>query len=383
MKILMASCMDPGAPSGVRVHYETLAAGLRSRGHAVSVVTPASAPRFAHLLAGVVRRAGLVQGRVRRLVCQQAAYYIRMYFACRRAPRADVIHAHDVLSGAAARAATGGSAPVVVSCHFNGSPTDEIIRQLGWSPADGRRLARWYQRRFAEVDHYISTSEFVAARLRELRPGAATHRVVYNGIDFTATDSAAASRELGERFPGRRIVINAGWLEKRKNQSFVIHAAAAMPDDSIVFCLVGDGPDRGMLESAVAARKLGGRVVFLGQRSDLPALLKASHLCLHTAFLENCPLILLDAMSAGIPTLARDEGGVAELFPTTRAEAVIAHDEAPADVAARIRSLFRDAARCQALAAEQKRVVRETFSVEHMTTSIEAVYRELVRLPAS
>jgi N-acetyl-alpha-D-glucosaminyl L-malate synthase BshA len=76
--------------------------------------------------------------------------------------------------------------------------------------------------------------------------------------------------------------------------------------------LIGDGPERARVEAAVAARGLGADVEMLGERADLPALLRGADVFLLPSEVESFGLAALEALACGVPVVASDVGGLPE-----------------------------------------------------------------------
>jgi glycosyltransferase involved in cell wall biosynthesis len=82
--------------------------------------------------------------------------------------------------------------------------------------------------------------------------------------------------------------------------------------------IVGEGPQMGATQEEVRRRSLEASVRFLGLRSDVGRLLAAADLFLLTSVSEGIPLTLIEAMAAGLPVVATDVGGVAEVVENGR-----------------------------------------------------------------
>nr|QFF92390.1 glycosyl transferase family 1 [Rathayibacter sp. FH 236] len=79
--------------------------------------------------------------------------------------------------------------------------------------------------------------------------------------------------------------------------------------------IAGSGPEQNELAERVERYGLSGRVSFLGHRDDIPALLAASDVLLFSSAVpETGPLILKEAMAAGVPIIASNVGGVGEFI---------------------------------------------------------------------
>jgi glycosyltransferase involved in cell wall biosynthesis len=77
--------------------------------------------------------------------------------------------------------------------------------------------------------------------------------------------------------------------------------------------LVGDGPERAGLEAR--AQGLGGHVDFVGYKSqtEVAALLREATALVLPSFAEGLPVVLMEALAAGVPVVATRIAGVAEL----------------------------------------------------------------------
>ena len=80
------------------------------------------------------------------------------------------------------------------------------------------------------------------------------------------------------------------------------------------FILVGDGPLRPGLEAMAAKLGLGERVIFLGERLDIPAVLAASDISVLPSMSESLSNSIMESMAAGVPVVACRAGGNVELI---------------------------------------------------------------------
>ena len=89
---------------------------------------------------------------------------------------------------------------------------------------------------------------------------------------------------------------------------------------------VGDGPDRPALEAAAARLGVADRVRFHGLVPDAWRLLRAFDVLLLSSRSEGTPMILLEAMFAGVPIVSTAVGGVPDLLGEGSARLVRAGD---------------------------------------------------------
>jgi glycosyltransferase involved in cell wall biosynthesis len=79
------------------------------------------------------------------------------------------------------------------------------------------------------------------------------------------------------------------------------------------FVLIGDGPLRPALEALALELGLRDRVLFLGDRRDIPAVLAALDVTVLPSASESLSNVIMEAMAAGIPVVASNVGGNPEL----------------------------------------------------------------------
>jgi glycosyltransferase involved in cell wall biosynthesis len=147
-------------------------------------------------------------------------------------------------------------------------------------------------------------------------------RVIHCGVD-TAKFDYRNTETAFERRAGPFKIVCTGTLHEVKGQAYLIEACRSLLDQNLDFeChLLGDGPDRAMLERRAAELGLTGRIVFQGR---LPHDAVAEHLQSADVLVapsvptkcgrrEGIPVALMEAMSSGVPVIASDLSGIPEL----------------------------------------------------------------------
>jgi glycosyltransferase involved in cell wall biosynthesis len=152
-----------------------------------------------------------------------------------------------------------------------------------------------------------------------------------NGVRLPIKTSALVERKRREfgLGPDMFAFFYVGRLNEVKDLGTLLDAFAALaadgPFDRRLF-LVGDGPERAMLESKRQALGLTERVTFLGARSDVSEVLMAADAFVMSSKSEGLPMALLEAMAAGVPCVATAVGGIPDLFGDDRGLSVPAQD---------------------------------------------------------
>lgn len=280
---------------------------------------------------------------------------------------AQVVHVHGYRAAVNAALATTRR-PLVITMHGQGEPS--------WRqpvPFVKDRLYRWAEgwacrRRDAVVC-------FVTADLRRRHERifrGLEVRTIPNGIDPITRDG------LPEPSPplasARLHALAVGRLTPIKGLDIALRALALLPAASRWHLdLVGEGEATADLATLAAALGVTDRVTFHGFRRDTEALMAASDVLIMPSWHEGLPYTLLEAMSIGLPVVASQVGGLAEvlqhdatglLFPAGDAAALAANLTRLADSSALRATLGHAAARLQ----------RDRFTLATMGAAYLAAY---------
>ena len=222
----------------------------------------------------------------------------------------DVVHSHYRYSGNLMRVAAGHRIPLRIT-----------HARSDWRHAD--RIAGLHRRLYGRLDrHWVG--RFANAKLAVSAPAAAALfgdawaadplvRIIRSGIDFTRfapmADEGRVRSDLG--LPPEAVIIgHVGRLAAEKNHNFLlkIGAAAIARDPRVRLLIIGDGP---LLKTVTAEARssaaLADRVVFMGDRDDVPTLMQsAMDVLLLPSLREGLPRVVLEAQAAGLPSIVSD-----------------------------------------------------------------------------
>jgi len=141
--------------------------------------------------------------------------------------------------------------------------------------------------------------------------------VIPNGIDVTPfAEAAPVDRATFGVSDGAYLALHVGRLDRQKGLPDLLQAAEQLiserPDWHLA--LAGDGPYRDWLREQIANRPpLSGNVHWLGQRDDIPNLLKSADLLVQSSLWEGMPNSVLEAMAAGLAVVATSVEGTEDL----------------------------------------------------------------------
>src|SRR5690606_36022773 len=164
-----------------------------------------------------------------------------------------------------------------------------------------------------------------------------------------------------------------------KNQRLLCEAFLALRKTNPAFCeqgrllVVGDGPDREMLEAMLRGAGALEATWFAGERGDVPAWLGLMDLFCLPSLAEGISNGILEAMACGLPVVATDVGGNAELVEQGVTGCLV-NDFDAASMASAIDTYFsdRDRRTAHGQAARARAVAR--FSLTTMVASYESLY---------
>ena len=247
----------------------------------------------------------------------------------------------------------------------------------GFTGGDVRnRLYEWLERRAARgMDAVIAVSRPLRDELAGSGISAQRLHLVPNAHEPRADflDRAAARSALG--LPAEGVAV--GWLGRLTNEKgpdVFVDAMGLLRDDHITASVIGDGAERASLEVRAGG---GGKVRFHGLIANAGRYLRAFDAFVLSSRTEGTPMVLFEAMDAGVPIVATRVGGVPEVLRPV--DALLVDAERPAALADAIRAVVSDlhSARLRAESA-RLRLVAE-YGIRPWVEQYNTVYRQLIR----
>jgi glycosyltransferase involved in cell wall biosynthesis len=170
------------------------------------------------------------------------------------------------------------------------------------------------------------------------------------------------------------VVLTPARLHAQKGHAYLIAAAVQVPDAT--FVLAGDGPLRGELEARARELGVADRVLFLGERTDVPDLLAAADLVVLPSLFEGLPVSVLEAMAAERPVIATAIGGTDEAVAHERSGLLVPARD-PEALASAIRRVRSDAVLSRRLAQAGRERVEREFSSAVTARQVMEIYDEV------
>lgn len=114
---------------------------------------------------------------------------------------------------------------------------------------------------------------------------------------------------------GGATLLNVGRLSAEKGQDLLLRAVAGLVSriPAIRLRFAGIGPEKEALQRLASELGVSERVEFLDFVSDMPALYRGADVVVQSSLTEGMPNVILEAAALGVPVVATDVGGTAEI----------------------------------------------------------------------
>jgi len=290
----------------------------------------------------------------------------------RRGGQFDIIHVHwpvpHALFGWLGRRSSKRRPRLVTSWY--GVELRWVQSSLPWL----RGFVRWALR---TSDAIVAISSYTAREIARFA------KVPVQVIPYTLgfAETGTQSRPQRERRTAFQVLF-VGRLVERKGVTHLIEAVRRLPAElSARLVVIGDGPERAVLEAQARAAGMADRVAIRGRVSDaeLRAAYAASDALVLPSMLdargdtEGLGVVLLEAMSYGVPVVASDIGGITDIVEHERSGLLVPPAD-PAQLARALERLARDPALAARLGAAGEQRVRSAFGWPEIMAKWERCY---------
>jgi glycosyltransferase involved in cell wall biosynthesis len=204
-----------------------------------------------------------------------------------------------------------------------------------------------------------------------------------NGVDVERFTPRGKNRALLEKYglAGRTVAMFVGNLQPFKGLHLLIDAIAAIDDPGLALLVVGGGYGEPAYRRQVAARGLGGRIVFAGPQSPDGALPDhfnlGDFLVLPSTHSESFGLVVLEAMASGKPAIVSALPGPSQLVLDGRDGMIVRIGDVQ-DLKEKVRTLSREAGMRAEMGARAREKVVRRYRWETIGESLEAAFRDIL-----
>jgi glycosyltransferase involved in cell wall biosynthesis len=249
-------------------------------------------------------------------------------YLCKRR-RIDYIHAHfaNGPSSVAMAASELSAIPFGFTCHAQDIYADPLLLDLKIERAQIALTISDFNRNYIREKFSLQTPSNLEV-----------HRVALDLTEFRPPRAARANS-------ASPLILTIGRLVPKKGFIHLIRACEILAQQQKAFrCwIVGDGPERAALQTAIAQANLQDRVSLLGAQADVKKFLRQAEVYVQPSVVDNSgdrdgiPTTLMEAMAMQVPVIATNVAGIPELIQHEYHGLVVS----PADPAALAQAILR------------------------------------------
>ncbi len=238
--------------------------------------------------------------------------------------------------------------------------------------------ARWEKQAFRKAQVVVAVSDKVAQDLLAIGVTPKSIKVILNGVDLQEFSPGISKRQKWQLPEDVHIALFAGDIRlSRKNLDTVLQALVKVPE--LHLAVAGNTQGSPYLQ-LVESLGLSQRVHFLGQRPDVPELMKAVDFLVFPSRYEPFGLVVIEAMASGLPVITARSTGAADLV-TPESGIVLSDSDDPEALTQAMQLLTSD---CAERSAGGNRTLRQQMgkaarlvAEQHSWTNMAQTYLDL------
>jgi len=207
-----------------------------------------------------------------------------------------------------------------------------------------------------------------------------------NAVEMSKYQKEINRESVKRRFgvsPHEKLVLFVGRLVPQKGVEYLIRAVPliAQHRPEAKFVILGDGWSKSYLENVAMSSGYRDKTRFLGfvSDSDLVDLTLSADVLVVPSIYEPFGIVALEGMAAGVPVVAANIGGLAEIVEHDRT-GVLVYPRSPESIAWGVDKVLSDYSYAQWLTQNAKRKVREVYCWETVAKETAKVYEEACRV---
>ncbi len=284
----------------------------------------------------------------------------------------EIIHTHNCYADAVGLV-TRWIAPVKIIT------TVYVWADLGWKRNLIQFINKILVRRFDCVsahcrETYEQTKVFIEARKLKL---------LICGFDEKAFDITEKMRKAARAAEGLApetpVLVNIARLYPEKAHDMLLtcfrEILREVPEARLL--IYGVGPLETQLRKLCRDLELEDHVAFKGFATDLGHVFSIADMQVHPSYMEGVPLALCSGMTAGLPIVASDVGGIREVIINGENGILIPPNDSERFIRETVR-LIRDASLRRKLGESAKRFINEEYSLSKAISAVESTYEEMM-----
>lgn len=282
----------------------------------------------------------------------------------------------------------------IIQCHFgpNGN-LGALLKELGipgklvtmFHGYDIRRGLHYgghiYKKLFDYGDCFLAISEISRKKLLEF--GADGEKIRYHPVGIDPNRFSFRWKSGLNKLPSTVVILTVGRLTEEKGLYFGIKAVNELirqhPDSFIEYRIIGEGPLKRQLEELVSELGIKKNVHFLGSMNyrDVIKSYQEAHLFLLPSTAEMLPVVLMEAMASGLPTVTTSVGAISEIVIDGVSGFLVPAKEVQA-MTDRLHFLIEKPEIWMTMGHTGRKHIENNFNVKKLNRGLVEIYRELL-----
>jgi len=229
------------------------------------------------------------------------------------------------------------------------------------------------------LSRYIVANSKAGLKANSLNRG----DVMYNGLDKQFLSDIESSPEdnsiKADSNNNTVLLVSVANLVPYKDYKTVLNALHKVKQSGYPFryFIIGEGPERPAIESLIISLDLKNEVVLLGRQTDVKSYLKIADVFIHSSRGEGCSNAILEAMAAGLPVIASNTGGTAEIVDSTVGR-LFEYKNAE-QIALHLIELISSSETRRSLSLNSKIKINTNFSIERMMNDYYTILKKVAK----
>ncbi|MAF68367.1 MAG: glycosyl transferase family 1 [Micavibrio sp.] len=350
---------------GAQVHVRDMTTTLKNQGHAPLVISgwPGKVSDYLEHMGIDFRDVPDLMRSIHPVKDLKAFFQIRKIL---KQEKPDLVSCHSSKAGLLGRmAAFSCRIPVIFTAH-------------GWAftenvPPKQRALYKIIEKVAAFLaSHIITVSKYDRdlALKNNIAP-ADKITAIHNGMpEIAVPDRAPLPND------GAVHIMMVARFGPQKDHANLLKALSKLTDYNWKLFFVGGG-DNSETVALSDALGLESHVHFMGEREDIPDLMRKADIYALISHWEGFPRSILEAMRSALPVIATDIAGVSESVLDGKTGYLVKHGD-PEDVARALRAYFENRKDIQKMGRAGRKRYEENFTFAHMMDETQRVYQNVL-----
>ncbi len=176
-------------------------------------------------------------------------------------------------------------------------------------------------------------------------------------------------------------LLSIGRLSEEKGFDNLINSLVQLVKEGIdvKLCIIGEGPQRGDLESIIKKNNLQDKVLLAGYRENACKYMPLFDTYVLSSYTEGLPITILEAMHLGLPIIATKVGGVPKALNFGEA-GLLLDDNNPESLSTNIKAFIEDIKKRKEMVVKAKNLAKSVYSSENMGQKYNEAYLQIKNL---